>query len=1099
MFSIFKHFKHKFSALLNPIIQMKKINENHNIAIIDDGKDFFFKINTLFKDKNYTIEWINSADEAQELLMSDKHCLYLINYTFHEYSGINLLKNAKKNGSLSHIIVYNSEEEKDVSIEALDAGASDYIIMEQTENTLLKQKIIHHLNENEVFQELFDREAKYRNLMDSLPVMFYTAEPNPPFKPIFMSKGFESLGYPLEDWFNKPGLWFEMLHPEDNERILQSSERARLNNDRTDQEYRVILKDGSIRWLHDRGELIKDQSGKALYWQGLLIDVTEKKEAENALKESEMRYRDLFENANDLLYVHDLEGNFLSVNITAEEIFGYNRKEALKMNLKDILVPKYLEIAQKRIAEKIGGKENSVYEVECITKNGSRRTLEINSRILYQGKMPVAVQGIARDITDKKHAEQRLIESEERFRDLFENANDLIYTHDLEGNFTSLNLTGEKIIGYTRVEAAKLSIKDIVAPECLKKANEMIARKIAGEPPTTYELDIYTKDNKRLTLEVSSRLTIENGKPVGVQGIARDVTEKNRLINERDRFYKLSLDLLGTVDFGGSFMQVNPSWEKSLGYEESELIGRSIYEFIHPDDIEEAKKFDQKVREGKTVSFEIRMLCKDGSVRWIYWGIIPIYIDKICYAVGRDITDRKQSEQKMEFNAMHDTLTSLPNRTHFIKHLELAIERTKIEERFRFAVLFLDLDRFKVVNDSLGHIVGDKLLIAIADRLRTCVRPSDVIARLGGDEFTILAAIKDEADAIRVAERLQEQLTENFKIENYEVFSSASIGIIISDETDRKPEDFLRDADTAMYRAKESGKARYEIFDREMHVYNMRLLQVETDLRRAMEREEFKVVYQPIVDLQTGKIQEFEALLRWQHPKHGLVLPNEFISIAEETGLIIPMGQWILKEACRQTYIWQEEFSIPLSISVNLSTKQLMNPNLTTEVQKILDETKLNPAKLSLEVTESSVMDFSDTALDVLSELRAMGISLSTDDFGTGYSSLSYLHKYPFQRIKIDRSFTGKMDDEKSLAIIRTILILGQNLNIEVVAEGVESEYQLNELTRLGCKAGQGYLFSEPVGEKTARSLILENMKKFQPYKIIESNNNEIVEIEKIQ
>lgn len=1079
---------------------MTKSNEKQTIVVIDDSQEFYCRVKKLFEDKNYQIDLIDSADKALDQIKSNKFGLYLINYTFEKHSALQLLMNSKKDGNLSRIIIYNSVSEKDVSGEALDAGASDYIVVEQAGDTSLKHTILYHLKENQALQTLWNSEAKYKNLMDSLPVMFYAAEPDPPYKPIYMSKAFESLGYSLDDWFNKPNLWFEMLHPEDHDRVLKSAENAKINGYKSDHEYRLILKDGRIRWIHDRGELIKDKAGEALYWQGLSIDITEKREAENALKESEVRYRDLFENANDLLYVHDLQGNFLSVNVTAEEIFGYNRKEALKLNLKDIIVPEYLEIANKKVAEKITGKENSVYEIVCITKQGGHKTLEINSRILYQNGLPVAVQGIARDITDKKKAKQKLVESEERFRDLFENANDLIYTHDLKGRMTSLNRTGEMITGYTREEAVKMNISKIVAPEYLDKAKEMTVRQVNDEPPTTYELDIFTKDQRRLTLEVSSRLTHENGEPVGVQGIARDVTERNRLIDERDRFYKLSLDLLATVDADGRIIQVNPSWKKILDYDESELIGAQVFELVHPDDIDIVKKYATNVRSGETVSVEVRMISKDGSYHWIYWGIIPVENEKVSYAVGRDITKRKLSEQKLEHIAMHDTLTNLPNRTHFIKHLELAIDRSRIESRYRFAVLFLDLDRFKIVNDSLGHTVGDKLLKEIAKTLQNCVRPSDVIARLGGDEFTILAAIKEESDAVRLAERLQEKLTENFKIENYEVFTSASIGIIISDQTHRKPEDFLRDADTAMYRAKETGKARYEIFDREMHVRNMNLLRVETDLRRAIERDEFKVFYQPIVDLKSGKIQEFEALIRWEHPEYGLVYPDEFISIAEETGLIIPIGHWILKEACRQTRQWQKEFSSPLSISVNLSTKQLMNPNLTSEVKKILDETKLSPSNLRLEVTESSVMDFSDTAFDLLSELREMGISLSTDDFGTGYSSLSYLHKYPFDRIKIDRSFTGKMgDEEKSLAIIRTILILGQNLNIEVVAEGIENEYQLNELIKLGCKTGQGYLFSKPVDEESTRTLVLKNLEDFQSYKMPKSNESNILEVKKIQ
>jgi len=325
----------------------------------------------------------------------------------------------------------------------------------------------------------------------------------------------------------------------------------------------------------------------------------------------------------------------------------------------------------------------------------------------------------------------------------------------------------------------------------------------------------------------------------------------------------------------------------------------------------------------------------------------------------------------------------------------------------------------------------------------------------------------------RVAERLLSKLSEPFNLDNYEVFTTVSIGIIIADEVHRHPEDFLRDADTAMYRAKEAGKARYEIFDREMHAHNLNVLQLETDLRHAIERNEFEVHYQPIVCLDTGSTCEFEALIRWNHPVHGLIYPDTFIKVAEETGLIIQVGQWILQEACRQIAAWQSNISQMLSVSVNLSAKQLVHPKLTAQVGKILTETGLSPRQLKLEVTESTVMEHSEKSLGVLRELHELGISLSTDDFGTGYSSLSYLHRFPFSRLKIDRSFVSKMDDdEKSEAIVKTILMLGENLNIEVVAEGVENGMQLELLRALGCRLGQGYIFSQPVDATTARRLL---------------------------
>jgi predicted signal transduction protein with EAL and GGDEF domain len=380
--------------------------------------------------------------------------------------------------------------------------------------------------------------------------------------------------------------------------------------------------------------------------------------------------------------------------------------------------------------------------------------------------------------------------------------------------------------------------------------------------------------------------------------------------------------------------------------------------------------------------------------------------------------------------------------------------------------------------------------------LRSSIRPGDIVARLGGDEFTVLLnRTGDIGEVAGVAERLQAQISAPFKIDNYEVFTSASIGVIIADDLPREAEDFLRDADTAMYRAKEAGKARYEIFDREMHAHNLNVLQLETDLRHAIDRREFDAYYQPIVDLATGRVREFEALIRWRHPLHGLIAPETFIQVAEETGLIIQIGRWIIETACRQTAEWQCRAKHPLATSVNLSAKQLVHTHLCSQIREILDELDLDPRQLKLEVTESTVMENSERSLSVLRELSELGVSLSTDDFGTGYSCFSYLNRFPFNRLKIDRSFISKMeDDEKSAAIVKTILRLGENLGIEVVAEGIETSRQLHLLRTLGCQLGQGYIFSEPV-EAAKATLLLDHsfeisaaeLSHFTPEEVFES------------
>jgi diguanylate cyclase (GGDEF)-like protein len=435
-------------------------------------------------------------------------------------------------------------------------------------------------------------------------------------------------------------------------------------------------------------------------------------------------------------------------------------------------------------------------------------------------------------------------------------------------------------------------------------------------------------------------------------------------------------------------------------------------------------------------------------------------------------SELEESREHFRNAALHDSLTGLPNRTLLMNHLRLAVEHAKRRPGYLFAALFLDLDRFKVINDSLGHIAGDQLLVCIARRLENCIRNTDTVARLGGDEFAILLSdIEDYADAVRVADRIQEELMRPFHLGGHEVYTSASIGITLSASGYQEPEAILRDADTVMYRAKANGKARHELFDEAMHARAVALLRTETDLRRAVERDEFRVVYQPILSLLTGEVAGFEALVRWQHPERGLVSPAEFIPVAEETGRIVEIGRIVLRESCRQLSEWQSRGVVPpaLHVSVNLSGKQFAQTHLAAEISEALAETGLDPRSLRLEITESVIMGNAEATCTTLGRLRALGIGVSIDDFGTGYSSLSYLHRFPVDILKVDRSFVSRMGEpEENGEIVRTIVTLASNLGMGVVAEGVETERQAGQLRGLGCEYAQGYLFSRPLAADAA-------------------------------
>jgi diguanylate cyclase (GGDEF)-like protein len=455
------------------------------------------------------------------------------------------------------------------------------------------------------------------------------------------------------------------------------------------------------------------------------------------------------------------------------------------------------------------------------------------------------------------------------------------------------------------------------------------------------------------------------------------------------------------------------------------------------------------------------------------------YVEELNHYVAElERTSRalEESHEHFRYAAFHDPLTDLPNRAFFTEQLRLAAERGRRHQRYSFAVLFLDLDRFKIINDSLGHGCGDQLLVAISRRLEATLRQTDTIARFGGDEFAILLdGLRHSGEAIRVAEKIQRALAQPFNLYGHEAFTTASIGIALGADGYERPEDILRDADAAMYRAKENGKARYELFDKTLHTRAVSLLRLENDLRRAIERKEFRVYYQPIVHLGTGKLHGFEALVRWQHPERGLVLPADFIPVAEETGLISPIGMWVLEESCQQMRRWHQQTlsNRLLALSVNLSGRQLSQPDLIEKVAAVLQKTGLDPRSLKLEITESEVMENAEAAAVKLQQLRSLGPQLGIDDFGTGYSSLSYLHRFPLNTLKIDRSFVNRIEQGgENLEIVRTIVTLARNLGMEAVAEGVETEGQLAQLCKLGCEYGQGYLFAHPLDCQTAEGLI---------------------------
>jgi diguanylate cyclase (GGDEF)-like protein/PAS domain S-box-containing protein len=556
-------------------------------------------------------------------------------------------------------------------------------------------------------------------------------------------------------------------------------------------------------------------------------------------------------------------------------------------------------------------------------------------------------------------------------------------------------------------------------------------------------------------------------------------TRVDRALRESEQRYVLAVAGAndGIWDWGirDETIYFSPRWKSILGYTEGEIADQ-IREWFERIDQRDRERFDEALNqhlEGRTGFFECeyRMTTKGGEVRWVSSRGVAVRdeIENPLRMAGSmtDITRRKETEARLLHEAMHDALTGLPNRILFMDRLDLALRRFRRDPTKLFAVLYFDLDRFKHVNDSLGHAVGDELLSQVAGRILSCLRPGDTLARLGGDEFAIvLNDIAGPTDAIYVVERVQESLAQEFEIEAHGIYTSASIGIAVSSEIYRVPDEMLRDADIAMYRAKNSGQATYAVFDTYMHDQAMFQHRMETDLRRALDKGEFEIYYQPIITMDSEHVQGFEALLRWHHPGRGMVMPEEFIGIVEDTSLVVPIGWWVIEHACHQLAIWQRLFPVepPLAMSINVSGKLFLTDDMAKRLAALLEDCGVAPKTIRLEITERVVMDHGDLVLSTLADLRDLGIELHIDDFGTGYSSLSYLQRFRYDTLKIDRSFVQTMSEKiDSSAIVEAIITLGVTLGMKVVAEGVETADQVKRLRAMRCPSAQGFWYSRPM------------------------------------
>jgi diguanylate cyclase (GGDEF)-like protein/PAS domain S-box-containing protein len=828
----------------------------------------------------------------------------------------------------------------------------------------------------------------------------------------------------------------------------------------------------------------KLELAEGIFFTIILRDISNRKQAEIDLQETQTRLSTIITAISDALIVVDADGIVRFINPAAESLFNRSSSELIGYWLGSLCgkVDQATEVTIAHSPEKL-----IMAEMQMV-------------KIIWEGK-PATLASL-RNVTERYEAMQQVQQTRNFLQTLIDHLPVAVFVKEGKvnqfGTFTFWNKTSERLFGLKSEEVIGKTAHELFPPE---QATRMIQQ---DQEALNWGLMLDIPEESvnslssgcRILHTVKVPLYDEEMEPEHLLCICEDITERQQAeaqLRENEQFLQsiyqgaavsiFVVDVLENGDF--RYVGLNPIHEQLTQFTTAQLKGKKPEQILPPSYAKVVRQhYIDCVTAKKTISYEEVMPFQESISYWLT-QLTPICDrnDHIFRIVGTsiNITERKLAEEKLRHNAYHDSLTNLPNRAFFMERLQEAIHQVKIQEKCLFSVLFFDLDDFKYINDSLGHAVGDQLLIALTSRLKSCLRTTDILARFGGDEFTILlGGIQQIDQVIKVSQNIQQELNLPFVLGGHQVFTNASIGIALVTADYQHPEEILRDADIAMYSAKAQGQGKSAIFNRQMHLKMLERLKLETDLRQAIEQKQFQVYYQPIVCLTTDKITGFEALIRWQHPDGNWISPAKFIPITEITGLIVEIGQWVLHQACLQMKIWHEQFpDFPnLTISVNLSGRQLREPDVVDKIDDILQETGLKRDCLKLEITESMLMDNPSAVKTLLKQIKSRQIKLSLDDFGTGYSSLSYLHSFPIDTLKIDRAFVVHANSEfKNKAITQAIVTLAQSLGMEVIAEGIETVDQLEQLKQLKCEFGQGYFFSKPLPKADIEKLLKSTQK----------------------
>lgn len=817
----------------------------------------------------------------------------------------------------------------------------------------------------------------------------------------------------------------------------------------------------------------------------------------------------------DIIFYKDYkhaDGVFIGCNnVFVNKILGLSTEDIIGKTDFDLVQDKELaEFFRQKDRQVLESKLSLIIEETIRTADGSLINVETIKAPFFNENGDVAgIIGIGRDITLQKRVENDLRESEDKYRTIIENIHDVVMIVDSNLTITYISDSIKSASGFAVEEVIGKNIFNFIHPDNLSGAQDKLNTALKSDGKVLpFEAIVVTKDNKSNYVEASGRLIKNsNGKLVLGIAILHDITERKNyekeLIEAKEKLSKSNEELkyakgelqlifdnvnavIWSTDLEQRTSRVSKRITKLLGFSNKEFERNpDLYkEFIYPDDYEIFTHMRQKVFSEKTgIIQQYRIMSQNGNILWVEESLTPFIDSKgniiKINGVITDITNRKEMEDTIKYMAYYDLLTELPNRHMLNEYIDKALARSK-HNKGKLAVMFIDLDNFKSVNDTLGHETGDLLLKQVSELLKQTIREGDTVFRQGGDEFIILLEDVDREEAIRVAERILDEFCDPFQLNNKDFFVTPSIGISLYPEHGDDKQTLIKYADGAMYLAKKFGRNNYKLHNSNFEGINNRMITLEQGLRTALEKNELVLYYQPQLELATGNIIGVEALLRWFHPVLGLVSPSEFIPIAEEIGLIVPIGEWVLGVACRQNKEWQDAGLPTIKMAVNVSIRQLQDSHFIERVKKVLQRTGLSHKFLELEITESMVQNF-EKSFEIINELKSLGVKISIDDFGTGYSSLSILNKLPIDCVKIDKSFIkDAVSNSNAAAIVKTVINMCQNLKFDLIAEGIENEHQVEFLKQHQCKLGQGYLYSLPVTSDDIKKILREYKSNIQ-------------------